>query len=149
MSIKFRLVKRKNLGKDNATNPQKMYAQPIYSDLVSFEELLGEIAESGIPSNQVKGVTDRMNHLFRKHLAAGRRVQFGEFGNFRYGFGSPGTLTEAEFEPSQIRTPRVIFSPGAVLRAARKAATFEKGTLVIQPGGEQQPENPDENPDIL
>lgn len=35
-----------------------------------------------------------MNHLFKKHLAAGRRVQFGEFGNFRYGVGSTGAVTK-------------------------------------------------------
>ncbi len=94
MSVKYRLVKRMNLGKDQEENPEKLYAQAVYSDLVGFEELLGEISEAGIPSNQVKGVADRMNHLFKKHLAAGRRVQFGEFGNFRYGVGSTGAVTE-------------------------------------------------------
>lgn len=120
MSVKYRLVKKKNLGKDKVDIPQKMYAQPIYSDLVSFEELLGEIAEAGIPSNQVKGVADRMNHLIRKHLAAGRRVQFGEFGNFRYGIGSTGAATTEDFDPSQIKTPKIVFSPGIALRKARK-----------------------------
>ncbi|WP_158576686.1 DNA-binding protein [Parabacteroides sp. AM08-6] len=147
MSIKFRLVKRKNLGKDKEENPQKMYAQPIYSDLVSFEELLGEIGESGIPSNQVKGVADRMNYLIRKHLAAGRRIQFGELGNFRYGVGSSGAATEDEFETSQIKIPRIIFSPGSILRAARKTAKFEKGNLIIPSGEVSKPD--EENPDIL
>lgn len=136
MSMKYRLVKKKNLGKDKVEQPLKVYAQPIYSDLVEFDELLGEIAEAGIPSNQVKGVTDRMNHLIRKHLSAGRRVQFGEFGNFRYGVGSTGTVTEEEFDSSLIKTPRIIFSPGSALRAARKTTTFEKGTLIVTSTGE-------------
>lgn len=51
MSVKYRLVKRMNLGKDQEENPEKLYAQAVYSDLVGFEELLGEISEAGIPSN--------------------------------------------------------------------------------------------------
>lgn len=143
MSVKYRLIKRKNLGKDQAEVPEKLYAQPIYSDLVSFEELLGEISEAGIPSNQVKGVTDRMNHLIRKHLAAGRRVQFGELGNFRYGVGSTGAVTEEDFSTNKIKLPRIIFSPGSLLRTARKEATFEKGT-VITVSEENKVEKPDE-----
>lgn len=114
MSVKYRLVKKKNLGKDQAEVPEKMYAQPVYMELVSFESLLDEIVEAGIPTNQVKGVIDRMNYLIRKHLDAGRRVQFGEFGNFRYGVGSTGSATDEEFDPEMIKTPRIVFSPGSV-----------------------------------
>ena len=139
MSVKYRLVKRMNLGKDQEENPEKLYAQAVYSDLVGFEELLGEISEAGIPSNQVKGVADRMNHLFKKHLAAGRRVQFGEFGNFRYGVGSTGAVTEEGFETSMIKTPRIVFTPGSALRKARKETDFKKAGVVTtesKPGGE-------------
>ena len=136
MSVKYRLVERKNLGNDKNQTPVKLYAQPVYSDLVGFEELLGEISEAGIPSNQVKGVIDRMNYLIRKHLAAGRRVQFGEFGNFRYGVGSTGSATEDEFQTNMIKIPRIIFSPGTTLRKARKATGFEKkGETVVKNNG--------------
>lgn len=140
MSVKYRLVERPNLGSDKEVTPRKKYAQVIYSDLVSFEELLGEISEAGIPSNQVKGVADRMNHLFKKHLAAGRRVQFGEFGNFRYGVGSIGAATEEDFDPTMIKTPKVVFSPGSALRKARKDTDFEKK-------GVKAPADKDENND--
>lgn len=126
MSLKYKLIERRNLGKDQESNPKKLYAMPVYSDLVSFDELLGEISEAGIPSNQVKGVIDRMNYLIKKHLAAGRKVQFGEFGNFRYGVGSEGVLTEDAFKTSLIRQPRIIFSPGSTLRKAKKNTSFEK-----------------------
>ncbi|MBR5297719.1 MAG: DNA-binding protein [Parabacteroides sp.] len=126
MSVKYRLVKRKNLGADKASTPEKVYAQAVYGDLVTFEELLGDITESGIPTNQVKGVTDRMVHQIKKHLAAGRRVQFGELGNFRYGVGSIGVLNEEDFDSSLIRVPKVIFVPGNALREAKKDVKFEK-----------------------
>ena len=38
MSLKYRLVERNNLGKDKDETPKKLYAQPLYSDLVEFEE---------------------------------------------------------------------------------------------------------------
>lgn len=130
MSVKVRLVKRKNLGKDSEQIPEKLYAMPMYSDLVSFREILGEIAEAGIPSNQVRGVIDRMNHVMCKHLAAGRRVQFGDFGNFRYGVGSTGAATDEDFTLTQIKEPRVIFSPGLELREGKKSVAFERKTVV-------------------
>jgi predicted histone-like DNA-binding protein len=126
MSVKYRLVKRKNIGADKTTTPEKVYAQAVYSDLVSFDELLGDITEAGIPTNQVKGVTDRMVHQIKKHLAAGRRVQFGELGNFRYSVGSTGVVDEEDFETSLIRVPKVIFVPGNALRDAKKDVKFEK-----------------------
>lgn len=150
MSVKYRLIKKKNLGKDSEDVPEKIYAQPVYSDLVKFDEILQDIVESGIPTNQVKGVSDRMNHLFIKHLAAGRRVQFGELGNFRYGVGSIGVAPDGKFQQEMIKVPKVVFSPGSVLRKAKKNVEFEKYRI---PGAaeeeEQEPENPDENPDIL
>ena len=45
MSVKYRLVERNNMGKDKEETPKKLYAQPVYSDLVGFEELLGEITK--------------------------------------------------------------------------------------------------------
>ena len=144
MSLKYKLIERRNLGKDQASNPKKLYAVPVYSDLVSFEELLGEISEAGIPSNQVKGVFDRMIYLMKKHLAAGRRVQFGEFGNFRYGVGSEGALTEEAFKASLIRQPRVIFSPGSALRKARKNTVFEKSASAPVDTGSGDDDNGDD-----
>lgn len=135
MSVKYRLVKKKNLGKDQEVIPEKMYAQPVYMELVSFESLLDEIVEAGIPTNQVKGVIDRMNYLIRKHLAAGRRVQFGEFGNFRYGVGSTGSVTDEDFDPEMIKTPRIVFCPGSLLRKAKQDTKFERFAFVVNDSG--------------
>lgn len=126
MSMKFRLIKAKNLGKDKEAIPEKVYARPVYTDKIPFKYLLNEIVESGIPSNQVKGVLDRMNHLIRKHLMQGHIVQFGEFGNFRYSVGSTGSETEDDFDAAQIRQPKIVFFPGETLRVARKETDFDR-----------------------
>lgn len=126
MAVKFKLMKQKNLGKDKDVTPEKVYAREVNSDKISFEYLLEEIAAAGIPSNQVKGVMDRMNYLIRLHLSAGHIVQFGELGNFRYTLGSTGAVTEEEFEATQIKTPRLLFYPGKTLQKARKNAEFQR-----------------------
>ena len=64
-------------------------------------------------------------------MAAGRRVQFGEFGNFRYGVGSTGAAEKEEFQTNMIKIPRIIFSPGATLRKARKDANFERKEEIV------------------
>lgn len=124
MAIKFKLLKRKNMGKDKGAIPEKIYAREVYSNKIEFDYLLKEISESGIPSNQVKGVIDRMNYLIEKHLEIGHIVQFGDFGNFRYSLGSKGAATEKEFSTELIRVPRLVFIPGSALRKARKALEF-------------------------
>jgi len=136
MAQKFRLIQRRNLGKDAATAPKKMYAQAVNNGYVTFDELCTEISElCSLTSADVKAVLDRMNYSLDKNLRAGRIVQFGEIGNFRLGVGSSGSVTEDEFASTQIRTPKIIFSPGSKLRATRSATTFEKVTpqVVAQP----------------
>jgi len=149
MSVKYRLVKKKNLGKDQEAVPEKVYAQPVYMELVSFESLLDEIVEAGIPNNQVKGVIDRMKYLIRKHLSAGRRVQFGEFGNFRYGVGSIGSTTDEDFDPEMIKTPRIVFSPGSLLRKAKQDAKFERFAFVPVDSGNGSGGGEDDRPGEL
>ncbi|MDR2969689.1 MAG: DNA-binding protein [Tannerellaceae bacterium] len=142
MAIKFKLLKRRNMGKDKDVILEKVYAREVYSNKIEFKYLLKEISESGIPSNQVKGVIDRMNYLIEKHLELGHIVQFGEFGNFRYCLGSDGAETEKEFSTGLIRTPRLLFTPGSALREARKAVKFARIGEVKDEAEEngQQPE---------
>ncbi|MDH6535273.1 DNA-binding protein [Parabacteroides sp. 52] len=142
MSVKFKLLKQKNLGNDKDTVPEKVYAREVTTDKIDFNYLLEEIAASGIPSNQVKGVLDRMNFLIRQHLSAGHIVQFGELGNFRYALGSTGAMSEEEFDADLIKNPRIVFYPGSTLQKARKASEFER--LELKKEEKQDPEDEEE-----
>ena len=91
MALKFKLVMRKNLGEDHESIPEKVYAQMVYGDLVTFDEFAEEVADSsGVGSASVKAVLDRMNVVLVRHLQHGRRVSVGELGLFRFCFGSSG-----------------------------------------------------------
>lgn len=127
MAQKFKLIERRNLGKDNEANPKKFYAQAVNSGYVPFTELCSDIAETcTLTSADVKAVLDRMNYMLDKHLKAGRIVQFGEIGNFRLALGSTGSLTEKDFSTSQIKQPKIVFTPGSKLRETRQLTAFEK-----------------------
>lgn len=137
MAQKFKLIERKNLGKDNAQNPKKFYAQAINNGYVSFTELCSDIAETcTLTSADVKAVLDRMNYMLDKHLKAGRIVQFGEIGNFRFAVGSSGSLTAKEFSTALIKQPKIVFTPGSKLRETRQLTAFEKEAEKDATGGE-------------
>lgn len=137
MSQRYRLVKIKNMGKDQAEVPEKFHAYPVNNGYVSFDELCVDISEGcTLTSADVKAVMDRMNYELDKHLRSGRIVQFGEIGNFRLSLGSSGSVTEKDFQNSQIRTPKVVFTPGKRLQTARHQTRFEKVSEEIH-GGEE------------
>lgn len=129
MAVKYRLIDRANLGTDAAETPRKVYAQAVNNGYVSFDELCKEISENcTLTSADVKAVLDRMNFTLDRNLRAGRIVQFGEIGNFRMSVGSSGATDEKAFSSSQIRKPKIIFTPGKKLRTTRQLTSFEKDT---------------------
>lgn len=50
----------------------------------------------------------------------------GELGSFQLQFGSTGTVTEKEFNQVLIKSRRIVFRPGKLLKEAVKNYTFEK-----------------------
>jgi predicted histone-like DNA-binding protein len=136
MAIKYKLVSRPNLGKDAATNPTKVYAQTVTNGYVHFDEFCEDIAEaSALTSADVKAMLDRMNYMLQKNLKAGRIVQIGELGNFRMTLGSTGSLTKSEFSSSQIKKPRIVFTPGKTLQTTRNNTLFERNIEPKEQGG--------------
>lgn len=127
MSVKYKLVVKKNLGEDKADVPEKKYAQIVSGDFIAFPELIEEVSDSsGVGSAGVKAVLDRLNVVLVRHLQHGRRVSVGELGTFRFTIGSTGVIDEKSFDTSLIREPKVRFFPGKALRTIKSQASFEK-----------------------
>ncbi len=137
MAQKFKLIERKNLGKDNKENPKKFYAKAVNNGYVPFTELCSDIAETcTLTSADVKAVLDRMNYMLDKHLKAGRIVQFGEIGNFRLAVGSTGSVEADKFSTSLIKKPKIVFTPGSKLQETRQLTSFEKEAAEKETGNE-------------
>ena len=130
MAMKFKLVTRKNMGLDQESVPEKIYAQMVRGDYVPFDEFVEEVADSsGVGSAGVKAVIDRTVVVLVRHMQHGRRVHVGDLGHFRYNFGSEGVTEEKKFATNMIREPKVRFFPGKALRVAKGRTSFEKITL--------------------
>jgi predicted histone-like DNA-binding protein len=127
MAQKYRLVARKNMGKDNGIFETKYYAQSVSSGRVELDELCTQIADGcTLTSADVKAVLDRFNKVLDQNLQAGKIVQMGEFGTFRLSVTSTGATREGKFTTSNIKGANIIFAPGAKLQATRKTVKFEK-----------------------
>lgn len=143
MAQTYKLIKRKNLGKDSGETTHKYYAQAVNNGYMEFDELCGDIAEQcALTSADVKAVLDRMNYVLDKNLRAGRIVRMGELGNFRMTVGSTGSKTEEEFTAALLKKPKVSFQPGNALQGTRKLLTFERVTTPTETGGDEEDERP-------
>lgn len=147
MAQKYILINRRNLGADKEENPRKFYAQAVNNGYVTFDELCDDVAETcTLTSADVKAVMDRMNYILDKNLRAGRIVQFGEIGSFRLAIGSTGSVTEKDFQTGQIKTPKIVFTPGSKLRLTRQRTRFEKESSTTD--GTDEGTDDDDRPDI-
>ena len=127
MAVRYKLILRKDMSKGAADGAKLYYPQAVNNGYVPFDELCGEISDMcTLTSADVKAVLDRMNYILDRHLKAGRIVQFGEIGNFRRSVGGSGSKATDDFKASQIRKPRIVFTPGKMLQTTRVNSTFEQ-----------------------
>lgn len=151
MPAKYKLVLRKDMRKDAAADAKLYYANAKAAGTVDTYELCDLIAESSTASpGDVKIVLDELIRVMRRCLGKGEVIQVGELGSFQLQFGSSGTLTEKEFNQSLIKSKRILFRPGKLLRDAMNNYSFEKIAPEKPATGEGGGgSDPDENPDIL
>ena len=91
MAIRYSVVKRKNLGKDKVSYPQKYYAQGLNVAQIPFETVCEEAAEaSAMTTADMKAAVDRLNLIVSRYLKMGYSVKIGELGCIRMAIGSTG-----------------------------------------------------------
>lgn len=150
MSVKYKLVKRKDLSKGAAEGAQRYYASVNNSGTLDFRQMCSSIsAYSTASRGDVLVVLDGLLYCMMDALLRGEIVQMGDFGNFQLNAGSTGTETAEVFKASLIRKPRIVFRPGSMLREMLAKVSFERIGKETAPAQPSEPENPDENPDIL
>ncbi len=147
MGQNFKLVQR--LSKPgNSASEKKWHAASKSNGTADLNELCFLIASrSTVSSADVKAVLDNLNFVIDYQLKAGRIVQLGELGNFRMSVSSEGAETKDSFTPSMLRTPKIIFTPGAALQETRITTKFSQisdGTG--NAGNTEESENTEETP---
>lgn len=152
MSLKYRVVLKKDMSKGAAKGARLFYGQVRSNDKIDFKNLCEQVCNyCGAKRGEVERVIDGLLNVLKFLLGNGNIIQVGAFGNFRMLAGSKGSATLKGFDPDLFKKARVVFSPGELLRALIEKPYFDRLEAFTDPeevaGGE--PENPDENPDIL
>lgn len=147
MPAKYKLVLRKDMRKEAVAGSKLYYANAKAAGTVDVNELCDLIAEgSTASSGDVKLILDELIRVMRRSLGKGEVVKVGELGNFQLQFGSTGTVTEKEFNSTLIKSKRILFRPGKMLRDAINNYTFERITpeTPSTPSGGGEEERPGE-----
>lgn len=127
MAAKYTLVLRKDLRKDAEVGSKLYYANARAAGTCDMYELCDLISLSSTASpGDVRLILDLLVEVMKRSLGKGEVVQVGELGNFQLQFGSTGTVTKKEFNQALIKSKRIVFRPGKVLREALNNYSFER-----------------------
>lgn len=127
MPAKYTLVLRNDMSKDAVAGSKLYYANAKASGECGMYELCDLISLSSTASaGDVRLILDELIEVMKRSLGKGEVVKVGELGNFQLQFGSTGTATKKAFNQTLIKSKRIVFRPGKMLREAIKNYTFEK-----------------------
>lgn len=121
MSLKYRIAKSKNPGKNAVEGVQYYANKAVKTDDYTFDELAQDINDSTtITEADAYAVLKSMKKYIRKALLAGRRVVLTDLGSMKLSLRSrcfsEDTMAASDFEPStMIRGIAVNFRPNAAL----------------------------------
>lgn len=82
-------------------------------------------------AGDVACIMDGLMLLMRQHLMKGYIVELGDLGNYRLSVGSHGVKRPEDFEVHLFKKPRILFSPGPLLKELCKNVHYEKAKCKI------------------
>lgn len=148
MSLKYRIVLKKDMSKGAAQGAQLFYGQVRSQEKTDFKKLCELVSGyCTAKKGEVELVIDGLIYVLKMLLESGNVIQMGGFGNFRMVAGCKGSATMKDFDPALFKKGRIVFTPGAILRDLTTKTRFDRLDPFTDPneagsgGGE---ENPDE-----
>lgn len=123
MSVKYKLVLKKDLTKGAATDAKRYYASANVTGMMDFDTICDVVADRSTASD---GDVALLIRCMQEALLRGEVVQLGALGNFRLSLGSSGVVNADDFHASLIRKPRIIYSPGVKLREMIAKVSIER-----------------------
>lgn len=127
MSLKYHLVQRKDMRKGAAPNAQLYYGQIRTQGKLTFDKLCQKVSNISTASKgDVQLVISGLLNTLTEYLELGFSIKVGELGTFRMSVGSEGTDDKAKFNTALFKKPRVIFTPGSMLRTLVDEVGFDK-----------------------
>ena len=139
MSVKYRLVLRKDMTKGAAADAKLFYAASSSNGMCDLASLCEIIADrSAATAGDVKLVLDGILYVLKQKLPDGQTVQVGDLGYFQAILGSKGADTEKDFSATLIKRRHILFRPGKLLvQLAQNLKTerYSAGTPATPPTG--------------
>lgn len=127
MSVKYKLVLKKDLTKGATADAKRYYASAPVSGMMNFNSICEVIADRSTASDgDVVLVVRGLIRVMEEALLRNEVVQMDTLGNFRLSIGSSGTVAEKDFQATLIRKPKIIFTPGSKLRAMIEKVSLER-----------------------
>ena len=137
-SVTYSVVPRMKPGDKNL--PPKYYAQAQARGDVNIREMAERIQSTcTVHKSDVYAVLVALEDVVAEAIQNGEIVRLGELCTLQVGLSSKGTLTEKEYEDSNIKKARINFRPGPVLAGALETLSFTK--VPIKYSKEEKEEN--------
>ena len=123
-------------------DPPKYYAQAQARGSVSIREMAERIQSTcTVHKTDVYAVLIALEDVVKEAIQNGEIVRLGELCTLQVGLSSKGTLTEKEYEDSNIKKARINFRPGPVLAGALESLKFTKVPIKYTKDTEKEENN--------
>ena len=124
-TVTYSVVPRINPREKN--DPPKYYAQAQARGDVNLREMAERIQSTcTVTKADVYAVLISLEDVVKEAIQNGELVRLGELCTLQVGLSSKGTLTEKEYEDTNIKKARINFRPGPVLAGALETLKFTK-----------------------
>ena len=96
----------------------KYVARPYYAGKQSEKDIVKQTVENtrGVNEDIIYSVLEAVTQEFREHLFLGHPVKLAGLGTFRISFDSATHDSPDDFTATDIKNPRIIFTPDMSLR---------------------------------
>ena len=124
-SVTYSVVPRINPREKN--DPPKYYAQAQARGDVNIREMAERIQSTcTVTKADVYAVLISLEDVVKEAIENGEIVRLGDLCTLQVGLSGKGTLTEKEYEDTNIKKARINFRPGPVLAGALETLKFTK-----------------------
>lgn len=125
MPIKFKSIQRKNPSDLNA--PAKWYGLAVGDGETTLSDLAEYAAETSTVSKaDILAVLEATLTKVSKDLSDGKIVRVGEYFTLQMSVSSEASASELDVVATKIKSSRITFRPGKMLRNMIKLATYKK-----------------------
>lgn len=128
MPIRFKAVEKGQPGVVGG-GVKQFYPSPVYTNELTIEELTREVEKiSTISGADIRGVLYAAVDVIADKMSDGQIVRLGDLGSFRVSLSGTPSPTADAVSASNVKSTKILFTPGPKLKAMLKSAKFAKSS---------------------